>query len=249
MQWPWHWTDSHAMPVMINRFFSLRLVAPVTSFQGPRIDGRADTLPIPTRSMITGIVGAALGIQYDQSAQLQALQDSLRIAVVVHRAGTVEQDYQTVRMGMPHMVGPMWWHDGRRLGVMERAGGDPERTIIIERPLICDIDMTVVVELLADAPVAAEVILEALDTPAHPLSIGQRSCFPTGRVAGNLIDAENLLEAVKGVDGGGTVYLPVDSVRNSSAWGDLYVSVPAGRNWSSRQHGGTDTYVVRTVGA
>ena len=46
--------------------FTMRLAAPIASLSGPRIDTVGDSLPIPTRSMITGIIGAALGISYDQ---------------------------------------------------------------------------------------------------------------------------------------------------------------------------------------
>src|SRR5689334_16191604 len=104
---------SNAMP----NLFTMRLAAPIASLSGPRIDMVGDSLPIPTRSMITGIIGAALGISYDQPEVLQQLQDTMRLAVVVHRASTVIRDYQTVRMSLPHMTGPMWWNDGKRLGV------------------------------------------------------------------------------------------------------------------------------------
>jgi CRISPR-associated Cas5-like protein len=61
--------------------FTMRLAAPIASLSGPRIDTVGDSLPIPTRSMITGIIGAALGISYDQPQMLQQLQDAMRLAV------------------------------------------------------------------------------------------------------------------------------------------------------------------------
>jgi len=100
--------------------FTMRLAAPIASLSGARIDTGGDSLPIPTRSMIAGIIGAALGIRYDQQQLLQQLQDTMRLGIVVHREGEVIRDYQTVRLGLPHMRGPMWWHDGQQLGVMER---------------------------------------------------------------------------------------------------------------------------------
>src|SRR5262249_25807951 len=166
--------------------FTMRLAAPIASLSGPRIDTASDSLPIPTRSMIAGIMGAALGVGYGQPNVLQKLQDTMRLAVVVHREGTVIRDYHTVRMNLPHMTGPMWWHDGHRVGVMKREGGEPERTITGERPLTCDYNATVVVELLPGAPFTAEEILDALRHPAHPLCIGQRSCIPSQPIAGRV---------------------------------------------------------------
>jgi CRISPR system Cascade subunit CasD len=222
----------------------MRLAAPIASLAGPRIDTVGDSIPIPTRSMITGIIGAALGISYDQPRWLQQLQDAMRLAIVVHHAGRVISDYHTVRMALPHMTGPMWWNDGHRLGVMKRAGGKPDRTITGERPLTCDYDATVVVELLRGAPFSVEQIFKALRNPIFPLSIGQRSCIPSMPIAGVVLKATTLVEGVSAV-GTGTVYLPAECVQ-SATLEDLYVTVPAGREWISRQHGGSDTYVVRS---
>jgi CRISPR system Cascade subunit CasD len=222
--------------------FTMKLTAPMVSLSGPRIDTKSDSLPIPTRSMITGMIGAALGLGYDNHGMLQRVQDTMRLAIVVHRAGTIERDYQTVRMGQPRMIGPMWWHDGYRVGTMERAGGEPERTLTGERPLTCDYDATVVVELLDGSPFDADQILAALHEPVYSVSIGQRSCLPSAPLAGIILDVTSLDEAVLLV-GAGDVYLPAKQV---GEFGDVYLSVPAGRDWRSRQHGGSDTYVVRT---
>jgi CRISPR system Cascade subunit CasD len=194
--------------------------------------------------MVTGIIGAALGLGYDQPDMLQKVQDMMRLAVVVHREGTVIRDYQTVRMGLPHMTGPMWWFDGSRLGIMEREGGDPKRTITGDRPLTCDYDATVIVELLSGAPFSAGKILSALRAPAHPLCLGQRSCIPSLPIAGETLSAQTLEDGV-GMVPAGTIYLPAEYATKGQ-FGDLYVSIPAGRDWASRQHGGSDTYIVRT---
>jgi CRISPR system Cascade subunit CasD len=224
--------------------FTMRLAAPIASLSGARIDTSGDSLPIPTRSMIAGIIGAALGVGYDQPQVLQQLQDTMRLAIVVHREGAVIRDYQTVRMGLPHMTGPMWWNDGKQLGVMEREGGDPERTITGERPLTCDYDATVIVELLSGAPFSAEKILNALRTPVYPLSVGQRSCIPSLPIAGKQLEAPTLADGVALIETG-TLYLPVECAQ-PGRFGDIYVTIPSGRDWASRQHGGSDTYVVRT---
>jgi CRISPR system Cascade subunit CasD len=228
----------------MQKLFTMRLAAPIASLSGPRIDTVGDCLPIPTRSMVAGIIGAALGVSYDQPQVLQQLQDKLRIAVVVHRAGTVIRDYQTVRMALPHMTGPMWWHDGQRLGTMKREGGEPERTITGERPLTCDYDATIVVELLPGAPFEAEQILKALRAPVYPLSIGQRSCIPSLPIAGEPLDVLTLVDG-SAMAGSGTLYLPVESVQPGD-FGGLSVTIPSGRDWASRQHGGSDTYIVRS---
>lgn len=233
----------------MSEFFTMNLAAPIASFSAPRIDGLGGFLPIPTPSMIVGLIGAALGLRYSDHGSLQAMQDTLRMAVVVKRPGTLVVDYQTVDMGKPHMIGPMWWHDGQRLGVMNRAGGDPTRTVITERPLTCDYRATVVVELVDGAPFNAEEILQALREPAFPLSLGRRSCLPSEPVAGKKIEANTLEGAIETLverqEATGTVYIPVEA--SVPRLGDLLASTPAGRNWRSRAHGGAATYRVRAA--
>jgi hypothetical protein len=171
---------------------------------------------------------------------LQQLQDTMRVAFVVDRPGTVVRDYQIVRMGQPHMKGPMWWHDGERLGTMLRAGGERERTVPTERPLTCDFAATAVVALLGGAPFEPETILAALRQPVFPLGLGQQCCLFSEPVAGVVVEAVDSLEQAVATVAAGTLYLPADA--STGTIGDIYATVPAGRDWKSRQHGGSTVY-------
>ena len=80
-------------------FLNVRLTAPLMALQGPRIDGEPQSLPIPTRSLLTGLFGAALGYGRGDHLKLQALQDGMRVGVVVHRSGVEISDYQIADLG------------------------------------------------------------------------------------------------------------------------------------------------------
>jgi CRISPR system Cascade subunit CasD len=229
------------------QFFTMRLAASIVGLAAPRIDTRSGSLPVPSISTITGMLGAALGLARGQYDALQSLQEHLRVAFIVHHAGEVVLDYHTVDMSKPHMVGPMWWRDsGGRVGVMERAGGQPERAIVTERPITMDYDATAVVELLDGAPYDAATLLKALDEPVFSISIGPRSCIPGRPVAGVPVDgATTLEEAVRVLGLAGTLYLPAEA--SAPGLGDLYASVPHGRDWRSRAHGGSTIYRVRAA--
>jgi CRISPR system Cascade subunit CasD len=224
-------------------FFTMRLAAPVASLAAPRIDTTGGTLPVPSLSMLTGIIGAALGLRPSEHAMLQQLQHTMRVAFVVERPGTVVRDYQIVRMGQPHMRGPMWWHDGQRLGTMERAGAEHERTVPTERPLTCDFAATAIVELLDGAPFDPATILAALREPVFPLGLGQQCCLFSEPVAGVVVTGVDDLEQAVAAVTPGTIYLPADV--GTGALGDIYATISAGRDWKSRQHGGSTVYRVR----
>ena len=224
------------------QFFTMRLRAPLASFVGPKVDGTPQSLPIPARSMITGLIGSALGLRRSDHDTLQAIQDTLRMAVVVHRSKGELIDYQTADLGKPYLRGPMW-SSGR--SVIVREGIEKEGTRIQSRPYVMDVDMTVVVQLADGAPVTAEEILKALDLPARPLGVGRMNCPPSDRIAGEILEAETFESAVSQI-AEGDLYLPVDAVQ--MLWGDVLVSIPGTCDWRSRRHGGAEGFVRRSAG-
>jgi len=223
-------------------FLTIRLKAPLMALQGPRIDGEPQSLPIPTRSLFTGLFGSALGYTRGDHAKLQALQDNMKVAVVVHRDGIEISDYQIADLGKPHMRGPMW---SSGTSVAEREGSRTEGLRPQHRPYLADADMTAIVELGRDSPATADEIVSALDQPAHPLFMGRSSCPPASKLAGPLLDAPSLEAAVLDVarDHPGTIYLPAGVA--TPAWGDMPLSIPGCRDWTSYRHAGADLYIMR----
>jgi CRISPR system Cascade subunit CasD len=223
-------------------FLTIRLTAPLMALQGPRIDGEPQSLPIPTRSLLTGLIGSALGYTRGDHAKLQALQDNMRVGVVVHRNGVEISDYQIADLGKPYMRGPMW---SSGTSVADREGSQITGLRPQHRPYRADADMTAIVELDAGSPVNSEQIIAALDQPAHPLFIGRSSCPPASKLADRIFDAVSLEAAVLEVarDHPGDIYLPAQAA--SPAWGDIPLSIPGCRDWTSYRHAGADLYIMR----
>src|ERR1700730_7361440 len=102
-------------------FLTIRLRAPLMALQGPRIDGEPQSLPIPTRSLLTGLFGSALGYTRGDHADLHAIQDNIRVGVVGHRSVVEISDYQVADLDKPHMRGPMW---SSGVSIVQRVGSD-----------------------------------------------------------------------------------------------------------------------------
>jgi CRISPR system Cascade subunit CasD len=223
-------------------FLTIRLKAPLMALQGPRIDGEPQSLPIPTRSLLTGLIGSALGYTRGDHAKLQALQDNMRLGVVVHSSGIEINDYQIADLGKPYMRGPMW---SSGTSIAKREGSAIEGLRPQQRPYRADADMTAVVELGAGSPVNAEQLVAALDQPARPLFIGRSSCPPASKLSGRVFDAPSLEAAVLEVarNHGGEIYLPAAVATPS--WGDMPVSIPGCRDWTTYRHAGADAYIMR----
>jgi CRISPR system Cascade subunit CasD len=225
-------------------FLTIRLRAPLMALQGPRIDGEPQSLPIPTRSLMTGLIGSALGYIRRDHAKLQALQDNMRVGVVVHRGGVEVSDYQIADLGQSHMRGPMW---SSGTSVAKREGSQIVGLRPQQRPYRADADMTAIVELGSGSPVNVEQIISALDQPVRPLFIGRSSCPPASKLAGRLFDAPSLEAAVLDVvrDHPGRIYLPAAAA--TPLWGDIPLSIPGCRDWQSYRHSGSDLYIMRSA--
>lgn len=225
------------------QFLTLRFKGPLMALQGPRIDGEPQSLPIPTASLVTGLIGAALGISRGEARTLQALQDAMTLAVVVHKPGIEVTDYQIADLSKPHLMGPMW---SSGTSTVKREGSTTTGTRQQWRPYIADADMTVVVALETAAPFSLGEITSALSEPIRPLFLGRTSCPPDTAIAGDVIVSENLLDAANAVAAtrdASVVYLPANAA--GPEWGDLPVSIPGRRDWRTNRHSGADLFVCR----
>src|SRR5262249_28596180 len=114
------------------------------------------------------------------------------------------------------------------------------------RPYLADADMTVVIGFAPPTPVRIEDVLNALKEPMRPLFLGRTSCPPELPLAGEIIEAEDLVAATNTLTAkraAKLVYLPTELVHPE--WGDLPVSIPGRRDWLSNRHAGADLYVCR----
>lgn len=166
---------------MMIEVILLRLDAPLMSFGGVAIDHHRVTREYPGRSMLTGLLGNALGYDHRDAEQLQALQARIEYGVRCDRPGKRLRDYQTVDLSQAYMQ-EGWTTRGF---VQRRAGAENTRlgTHIRLRDFLADAVYTIA---LALKPPDAETGLDRLDAalrhPARPLFFGRKSCLPTESV-------------------------------------------------------------------
>ena len=75
----------------------LRFAAPLQSWGINSKFDRRDTYNAPTKSGIIGLLGAALGLQRNETTEFKKLTDNLRIGIRVDKEGVLLRDYQTVQ--------------------------------------------------------------------------------------------------------------------------------------------------------
>ncbi|MGC3997672.1 MAG: type I-E CRISPR-associated protein Cas5/CasD [Anaeromyxobacter sp.] len=195
-------------------FLLLRLAAPLMSFGGVRVDNRGVTQEFPGLSMITGLIGNALGLDHRDAGALTRLQERIRYGVRCDRPGSILRDFQTVDITQPFMT-EGWTTRGAPEG---RAGGQETRNNlhIREREFLADAAYTIALALEpgGEAP-TLDHVARALDEPERPLFVGRKPCLPSSPLLLARSQAGSLVEALAHAPALGR---PIPAGRTLRAW-------------------------------
>lgn len=204
------------------------------SFGETAIDERFPTARFPSLSMVCGLLANASGMCRTRPAEVQELQDAMEIASRVDRPGHRLRDYQTAQLNSRDEV---WTSLGRVAG---RGGGSSGLfTVQIEKEYWSDAAITVAVALPDDR---IDVMVSALREPARTLFLGRVSCPPSRPILAGVIEANNVLEALKRwpTDNGSPATMPaqwpdrLDRVNTSRS-----ALVTDRKDWRNRMHVGS----------
>jgi CRISPR system Cascade subunit CasD len=230
----------------MRQYLALRLEAPYAAFGGETIDNCGVIRSFPAKSMITGLLGNALGIERNQSELLQALQDGLIIGSRIDSCGGPVRDFQTVQLSKKDQG---WTTLGQVEG---RGGGSASYTAphLRYRDYWIDLSASVVIGLTSAAPVSIEMLSNALAEPARPLFLGRKSCIPSGPILNGQIAAKTTLRALFRLPGEGLHFASAclqwpafDDSEDDDAilLDDRHASIEPicdERNWITDVHGG-----------
>lgn len=216
----------------------LRFDAPLVSFGGVTVDQNGVTREFPARSMITGLLANALGIDHREADRLRRLQERIRFAVRRDRSGELLVDFQTVDLGQ-EFLHEGWTTRGRPEG---RGGGSPTGTHIRYRHYLADAVFTAALALdpLAEPPTLDD-LAAAIQEPARPLFLGRKSCIPSAPVFLGRSEGPTLVEVLRRIPHLGP---RGDSAANLKAWwpdeegGGRRLPVTDERDWSNQIHVG-----------
>jgi CRISPR system Cascade subunit CasD len=175
----------------------LRFDAPMMSFGTTAVDNLGRTGAFPGRSLLTGLLGNALGYDHRDADALAALQARLRHAVRRDCGGEVREDYQTVDLGQPSLLDEVAWTTRGRIDPRGGSGDNKVGTHIRRRSYVVDSVFTVALTLVpADATPGIGELEAALARPARPLFLGRKCCLPASPILIGRTQAPSLRAAV-----------------------------------------------------
>lgn len=237
----------------------LRFDAPLMSFGAPIVDNQGEIQPYPALSMMTGLLGNALGFDHSEFDRLERLQERLRYASRQDRKGRQIEDYQTVDLSKFYMDDDRAWTTyGHR---ESRAGGSASGgTHIRYRDYWADAVHTVAVTLdPPDESPKLDALEAAVKHPVRPLFLGRKPCLPAdslfaGRMqVGGLPDALVQAPLHARADDGPTYpawwpsHPEADAPFDDSLDEDMRQPVTDRRDWRNQIHVGERWIVNGTV--
>lgn len=172
----------------------LVLEGTLAAYGAEMVDARGPVRDWPGASLLTGLIGNALGYKRTMGAELAALQARLEFAVRIDRRGESLRDFQTAQLEKSDTG---WTTRGAPEG---RAGGEStyHSPHIRERDYFADSAVTVAFSLRdPDAAPTLETIAAALESPARPLFLGRKPCLPSRPLFAGFIEADDPLAAVR----------------------------------------------------
>ncbi len=230
----------------------LRIDAPMIAFGTTIVDNHGEVQPFPALSMLTGLLGNALGLEHRDIDLLQALQSRIRYAVRCDRPGQLLNDYHTVDLGQPFMACEGWTTRGE---VQKRKGETRTNkgTHIRFRKYWIDSVYTVALTLdpphrdAKDSPSLSDVE-RALVAPYRPLFLGRKTCLPAEQIFLGRRTSSSLLDCLRDAPSLPSDRVPRNMNEYSVWWFDpedqadkLYREVPVcdERDWANQIHVGS----------
>ena len=226
---------------MNHRWLVLCLEAPLMSFGGVAVDQVRPVRDFPAASMLTGLIGNALGWQWSDSTAHQAMQDRLIFAVRREREGTLLTDVQNALLAKDDKG---WTTRGTPEGRDGASYGAPHRRL---RDYHVDLSVHIVLRLdpSAETP-TLDTLADAFDRPARPLFLGRKPCLPSrpllGRESVRWVTGDTAHEALRRVPGKGErlrALWPVGEGPEAGHDVDRIVDMADLRNWRTGLHSGS----------
>lgn len=219
---------------MTRRWLKLDLSAPMMAFGGIAIDHVGPTRDFPAASLLTGLLGNALGWRWRDWEAHQDLQDRLLFASVLVAEGRVVTDTQNAKLEKTDRGWTSWGAPEGRDGASYDA---PHRR---RRDYLCDAEVLVVCRLAPDGTPDIEALAGALARPARPLFLGRKPCLPSRPILAGWVEGETAHAALIAAlsDLGPALPARAQWPEGEGPAGSRRLALADLRNWRSGLHGG-----------
>ncbi len=207
-------------------YLIFRLYGPLAAWGDIAVGEYRPSFAHPSKSAISGLLAAALGIRRDEEERQKCLAESCSLAVRVDAMGILLRDYHTTqvpsaRRGVVHYT--------RR----SELAVDDLNTILSSRDYRCDAAYTVALSVTGGATYTVQELAAALQKPAFTLYLGRKSCPLALPLQPSVVNAATLREAF-------------ESVAFGEEFSDMIAKGPAAVFWEDGEESGFERQQVIT---
>ncbi len=177
-------------------FLVFRLYGPLASWGEIAVGERRSSWGRPSKSAVTGLCGAALGIERADRERQLALARGYGFAVRVDAPGVPLRDYHTAQTAPESQLKKLRKADPMPLTRRSLLASDALETILSQRYYYADALCTAAIWVRDGAPYSLAEIEAALRQPRYVLYLGRKSCPPALPLDPRLIEADDLVTAL-----------------------------------------------------
>lgn len=193
-------------------YLVFRLYGPMASWGEIAIGESRHSADYPSKSAITGLLAAALGIRREEESVHHNLSKCYLQAVKVRRSGWLLRDYHTAQA--PDSAGKFRYRTRRDEIV---TGRDRLGTVLSSREYRSDADALVAVRALGTALYSLTNLADALMKPKFHLYLGRKSCALAAPLNPLVIQADNFHSALENYEVK-PVLKPIPEWASDSRW-------------------------------
>ena len=232
------------------RWLVMQFEAPMLSFGGVAIDHIGVTRDFPAASMLTGLLGNALGFKRTDWGRHQSLQDRLVFAARRDRDGV--DDILTDTQNAQISKSDKGWTTFGRVEERDGSAGSYKSPHRRQRDFHMDAKLTIVLGLeREELNPTLDKIAEALQKPARPIFIGRKPCLPTAQLFVRFIHAIDAYTALTSIEANNVNTMralwPLGHGPADNENVDRIIDLADLRNWRTGLHGGTRQVVEGRV--
>jgi len=186
-------------------YLIIKLQGAMQAWGGHTYEDYRPSLIFPTRSAVTGLLGACLGIERKAIETLKALDHSFQLTVRANKRKIVQlrqvsQD-EFGKTGKDKFVSMQKITDFHTVQHARKVDGKPrQEAIISRREYLCDAEFTLALSFVEDADYGLERVIKAIQKPVYTPFLGRRSCPIQRPLYEAVINAEDAQEALSKIE-------------------------------------------------
>lgn len=183
----------------MKSYLLFRLYGPLASWGDIAVGTHRPSYDHPSKSAVMGLLAAAVGIRRNEENEHRKLAEAYNFAVLVNSPGVFLRDYHTAQIPSTSSIKKQKHIHSRK----EELGVDKEdlTAVLSSRDYYSDSLYTIAIwskeEYSEACPYPLELLEKKLNEPEFVLYLGRKSCPTALPVEAQIVNEENLKEALK----------------------------------------------------